>query len=271
MADEAPIKSEHTPEIALETPPIEPEADVVVPESLPTSQMETSASREEAQPSAEGTAECTSEQKHSEEIKVEKPPGKKISVHVKTAQEKESFEVEEEALIKDFKELIGPKFNAEPDQLCLIFAGKIMNDGDTLLQHNIKDGLTIHLVIRAAPKALEMGTQRPPADISATPFQLGSLGGLAGLAQLGMGSTNFMEIQNQMQNELLSNPTLLRELLDNPLVQQLMNNPEVMRTLITRNPQMQELIERYLLEAPESVSCGHFVRICSPELALNEL
>ncbi|KAJ8937769.1 hypothetical protein NQ314_011726 [Rhamnusium bicolor] len=147
-------------------------------------------------------------------------------------------------MVKDFKELIRPKFNAEPDQLCLIFAGKIMNDSDNMLQHNVKDGLTIHLVVRVAPRTPETGSQRPPADISATPFQLGNLGGLAGLAQMGMGSANFMDIQNQMQNELLSNPTMLRGLLDNPLVQQLMNNPEVMRTLITRNPQMQELIER---------------------------
>ncbi|XP_018569018.1 ubiquilin-1 [Anoplophora glabripennis] len=254
MADETPIESEHLsqqvpehiPEIALETPSIEPEANVSVPATLPSDDMEAAAPTEQAPPpSEEAAAESTIEQKQPEEIKVEKLPAKRISVHVKTAQEKESFDVEEEALIKDFKELIGPKFNAEPDQLCLIFAGKIMNDGDTLIQHNVKDGLTIHLVIRAAPKTLEAGSQRPPADISATPYQLGSLGGLAGLAQLGMGSANFMEIQSQMQNELLSNPTLLRDLLDNPLVQQLMNNPEVMRTLITRNPQMQELIDRY--------------------------
>lgn len=273
MADEAPIESEHMPEIALETPPIAPEADVPMAESLPNTEMEaTVCSTEQAQPVVESAPESTDELKQSEEIKEEKVSVKKIFVHVKTAQEKETFEVEEEALIKDFKELIGPKFNAEPDQLCLIFAGKIMNDGDTLLQHNIKDGLTIHLVVRAAPKAVETGSQRPPADISATPFQLGSLGGLAGLAQLGMGSTNFMEIQNQMQNELLSNPTLLRELLDNPLVQQLMNNPEVMRTLITRNPQMQELIERYLIETLKDVSwpfCKNLLQIKPLNFYLN--
>lgn len=253
MADESPIESEHLsqqvpehiPEIALENPSIEPETNVPIPPSLPSSEMETESVTEQPAPPSEDKAETTPGQDPVQEIKLEKPPSKKISVHVKTAQEKESFEVEEESLIKDFKELIGPKFNAEPDQLCLIFAGKIMNDSDTLLQHNIKDGLTIHLVIRAAPKTLETGSQRPAADINATPFQLGSLGGLAGLAQLGMGSANFMEIQSQMQSELLSNPTLLRELLDNPLVQQLMNNPEVMRTLITRNPQMQELVDRY--------------------------
>ncbi|KAJ8933026.1 hypothetical protein NQ314_014266 [Rhamnusium bicolor] len=61
-----------------------------------------------------------------------------------------------------FKELIRKKFPAEPDQLCLIFAGKIMKDGDNLKQHNVKDGLTIHLVIRAAPRATEAAAPRPP-------------------------------------------------------------------------------------------------------------
>ncbi|XP_076261634.1 ubiquilin [Rhynchophorus ferrugineus] len=184
------------------------------------------------------------------------PPKKKITVHVKTPKEKESFEVDAEINIKDFKELIAPKFNAEPEQLCLIFAGKIIKDADNLQTHNIKDGLTMHLVIRAAPRSNENTPQRPPADIGATPFNLGSLGGLAGLDSLGLGSTNFMEIQNRMQSELLSNPDLLRSLLDNPLVQRLMNDPENMRALITRNPQMQDLMERnpeisHMLNNPE--------------------
>lgn len=131
-----------------------------------------------------------------------------------------------------------------------------MKDADNLQTHNIKDGLTIHLVIRAAPQNNEPTIQRPPADISATPFNLGSLGGLAGLDNLGLGAESFMEIQNRMQSELLSNPEMLRSLLDNPLVQGLMNDPENMRTLITRNPQMRDLMERnpeisHMLNNPE--------------------
>lgn len=94
------------------------------------------------------------------------------------------------------------------------------------------------------------------ADISATPFNLGFLGGLAGLESLGMGSANFMELQNRMQSELLGNPDLLRQVLDNPLVQRLMNDPENMRALLTSNPQMQQLMERnpeitHMLNNPE--------------------
>jgi len=36
---------------------------------------------------------------------------------------------------------------------------------------------------------------------------------------------------------------MMRQILDNPLVQRLMNDPENMRNLITSNPQMQELME----------------------------
>ncbi|CAH2087066.1 unnamed protein product [Euphydryas editha] len=182
---------------------------------------------------------------------------KKITITVKTPKEKQQVEIEEDADIKKLKEVLSPKFNAEPEQLCLIFAGKIMNDADTLKQHNIKDGLTVHLVIKTPPRPEpEVGTRRPPADIGATPFGLNSLGGLAGLESLGLGQSTFMDLQARMQNELLSNPEMLRQVLDNPLVQQMMNDPENMRTLITSNPQMQDLMARnpeisHMLNNPE--------------------
>lgn len=80
-------------------------------------------------------------------------------------------------------------------------------------------------------------------DVAATPFGLGSIGGLPGLDGLGFGSNNFMELQQNMQRELLRNPDMLRQLMDNPLVQQIMGDPSNMRQLILSNPQMQELIE----------------------------
>lgn len=154
-----------------------------------------------------------------------------------------------------FKQLVAEAFEAEPEQLCLIFAGKIMKDSDTLKTHNIKDGLTVHLVIKAPPRD-EPENRRAPADISATPFGLNQLGGLAGLESLGVGPGTFMDLQSRMQSELMGNPDLMRTVLDNPLVQQMMNNPETMRSLITSNPQMQELMQRnpeisHMLNNPE--------------------
>lgn len=184
------------------------------------------------------------EPKEEETTAEDKPQGNKITVTLKTINDKELIETYDNISVKEFKDQIAPKFNAEPEQLCLIFAGKIMKDHDDFTTHNIKDGLTLHLVIRAAPRQNDSGPSRPPADISATPFGLGGMGGLIGLESMGVNSSNLMELQNRMQSEVLSNPDMLRQILDNPLVQTLMNDPENMRNLITSNPQMQELMER---------------------------
>ncbi|EZA46847.1 hypothetical protein DMN91_009370 [Ooceraea biroi] len=186
---------------------------------------------------------------------------RKIIVNVKTPKEKETVEIEENATIKELKEVVSKKFNAQTDQLCLIFAGKIMKDHETLSTHNIKDGLTVHLVIKAPRTATTQSQEsnsatRPQADVNASPFGLGSLGGLAGLESLGLGSANFIDLQQRMQRELLSNPETMRQVLDNPLVQSLMNDPENMRNLVTANPQMQELMQRnpeisHMLNNPE--------------------
>lgn len=155
-----------------------------------------------------------------------------------------------------FKELVAAKFEADVDQLCLIFAGKIMKDNETLKAHNVKDGLTVHLVVKSKPQTEPERPSRPPADVRQTPFGLNQLGGLSGLGALGAGQNTFMDLQAQMQNELMSNPEMIRTILDNPLVQQMMNNPEIMRSLLTSNPQMQDLMQRnpeisHMLNNPE--------------------
>jgi ubiquilin len=64
-----------------------------------------------------------------------------------------------------FKEELAKRFNAPPEQLCLIFAGKIMKDHETMQTHNLKDGLTIHLVIKTAPtnqSSSSSSAPRPP-------------------------------------------------------------------------------------------------------------
>lgn len=182
----------------------------------------------------------------------------KISITVKTPKDKHVVEVEEDASIKDFKELVAQKFNAQQDQICLIFAGKIMKDHETLKSHNVKNGLTVHLVIKTSSRATEPGgpennqtrsstTTSTTANASGNsnlPFGLGAFGGLQGLENLGLGG-NFVEMQQRMQQTLLSNPDAVRQVMDNPLVQQLMNDPNNVRQLLLSNPQMQDIIEHH--------------------------
>lgn len=192
---------------------------------------------------------------------------KKITVQVKTPKEKQSVEIEENATVKKFKEAISLKFsNAPVENLCLIFAGKIMKDAENLHNHHVKDGMTVHLVIKQsgsasaspspapaspapAPAAISTSSTTTPTtgaapDISQSPFGLGGFGGIPGMGQMGMGSANFMEMQQRMQRDLMSNPDMLRQVLDNPLTQSLMSNPDVIRQMLESNPQMQEVMER---------------------------
>ncbi|KAK1806157.1 hypothetical protein P4O66_000050 [Electrophorus voltai] len=212
-----------------------------------------------------------------------------IMVTVKTPKDKEEIAISEDASVSQFKEEISKRFKAKQDQLVLIFAGKILKDGDTLSQHGIKDGLTVHLVIKTAQKAtgasssagsstsgtsqvnsgtantaspgpaVNLGTSQGsgPSPTTSQPASLFTgFGDLSSLANLGMGSANFMELQQQMQRQLMSNPEMLSQIMENPLVQNMMSNPDLMRQMIMANPQMQQLMERnpeisHMLNNPE--------------------
>ncbi|XP_068032657.1 ubiquilin-1 isoform X5 [Anomalospiza imberbis] len=206
-----------------------------------------------------------------------------IKVTVKTPKEKEEFAVSETSSIRQlsvnprhageeswkhkrsrsqFKEEISKRFKSHIDQLVLIFAGKILKDQDTLTQHGIHDGLTVHLVIKTQNRSQDHPTQQAnttgstattstsssststPASTNSNPFGLGGLGGLAGLSSLGLNTSNFSELQSQMQRQLMSNPEMMVQIMENPFVQSMLSNPDLMRQLIMANPQMQQLMQR---------------------------
>ncbi|KAM4818161.1 ubiquilin-2 [Thomomys bottae] len=201
-----------------------------------------------------------------------------IKVTVKTPKEKEEFAVPENSSVQQFKEAISKRFKSQTDQLVLIFAGKILKDQDTLSQHGIHDGLTVHLVIKSQnrPQQGQSSTTQSssaaattttttastprsnttPTTTNSNPFGLGSLGGLAGLSSLGLSTANFSELQNQMQQQLMASPEMMIQIMENPFVQSMLSNPDLMRQLIMANPQMQQLIQRnpeisHLLNNPD--------------------
>ncbi|XP_058718248.1 ubiquilin-1-like isoform X2 [Poecile atricapillus] len=161
-----------------------------------------------------------------------------------------------------FKEEISKHFKSHTDQLVLIFAGKILKDQDTLIQHGIHDGLTVHLVIKMQNRSQDHPGQQThttgsitttsisssntstPTSTNINSFALGGLGGLTGLSSLGLNASNFSELQSQMQQQLMSNPEMMVRIMENPFVQSMLSNPDLMRQLIMANPQMQQLVQR---------------------------
>ncbi|KAM9251479.1 ubiquilin-1-like isoform 2-T2 [Cariama cristata] len=185
-----------------------------------------------------------------------------IKITVKTPKEKEEFAVPETSSIQQFKEEISKHFKSHTDQLVLIFAGKILKDQDTLIQLGIHDGLTVHLVIKTqnrsqdhpgqqthttgsiATTSISSSNTSTSTSTNSNSFDLGGLGGLAGLSSLGLNASNFSELQSQMQRQLMSNPEMMVQMMENPFVQSMLSNPDLMRQLIMANPQMQQLIQR---------------------------
>ena len=48
---------------------------------------------------------------------------------------------------------------------------------------------------------------------------------------------------DQIRQQMMQNPEMLQQALDNPLVQSITSNPEMMQSIMMQNPQMQQLVE----------------------------
>lgn len=143
-----------------------------------------------------------------------------------------------------FRAKVAEKFNQSEELLCLIFAGKIMKDTETLTHHKLGDGYVVHLVIKSSARGPQDPSSRPTSsnttsggnNSSGTPQSgtqpnsnpMGSLFGSFGLPNLGsmgLGGPGMMNLQDRVQQELMSNPDALRQVLDSPIVQNMMSNP----------------------------------------------
>jgi ubiquilin len=136
----------------------------------------------------------------------------------------------------------------------------VLKDEQTLNSYGLQSEHTVHLVRGAPPSSTPASANPAPtsnptsASPPANPGGSGSVPGLGGLGfpglglgssggaspPFGMGPSEFQQVQQQ----LMQNPNLMREMMNMPAVQNLMNNPDLMRTLIMSNPQMREIIER---------------------------
>ncbi|KAM6158706.1 ubiquilin-3 [Rhynchocyon petersi] len=181
-----------------------------------------------------------------------------IKVTVKTPKDKEDFSVTDTCTIQQLKTAISPRFKADPDQLVLIFAGKILKDPDSLAQCGVRDGLTVHLVIKmqhrtrgteCSAASVPMSAQSPGSvPYSASIFPSDgppalSLGVLTGLNSLGLTSGSFPDQPNSLMWQQTSVPEFVTQIIDDPFIQGLLSNTGLLRHLVFNNPHVQQLIQ----------------------------
>ena len=71
-----------------------------------------------------------------------------ISLKIKMPTRQFDVVVDDGATITVLRDTVAKELSKETSQLVLIFGGKILKDEDTLTQHAIKDGHSVHLVVK---------------------------------------------------------------------------------------------------------------------------
>ncbi|XP_034645340.1 ubiquilin-1-like [Trachemys scripta elegans] len=210
-----------------------------------------------------------------------------LKVTVKTLKQKEQFEVAENSTIRAFKDEVAKRFKAPSDLLVLIFAGKILKDQDTLSQHGVRSGFSIHLVIRSQKRpqdhpAEPTNTATPPMPsanssantINSNPFLLGFLIGVTGMSVLGLDPTDVSDLMSEASEADSSIQDLMSEVAQNPMVQSILTNTDLVQEILLSNPQMQQLAEQnpeinHILRNPDFIR--EMIEVSSSPAMLQEI
>ena len=71
-----------------------------------------------------------------------------ISLKIKMPSKSFEVEIEDNASVVDLRKVVAEKVEKNAEQLVLIFGGKILKDSENLETHQIKDKMSVHLVIK---------------------------------------------------------------------------------------------------------------------------
>ncbi|GMH02907.1 hypothetical protein Nepgr_004746 [Nepenthes gracilis] len=187
--------------------------------------------------------------------------GEEVSLNIRCSNgSKFSVRTGLDSTVGAFKSKVAQNCDVPADQQRLIYKGRILKDDQTLESYGLQADHTVHMVRGFAPSASAATTATTnagplnttptteggglgAAGLGASPFPGLGLGGLGGTGGTGLFEARLPEIE-QMQQQLIQNPNMMREIMNTPAIQSLMNNPELFRGLVMSNPQMREIIDR---------------------------
>jgi len=190
-----------------------------------------------------------------------------ITVHIRCSNaQKFTVKVNTSKTVQEFKEQIAEEVSVPAPQQRLIYKGRVLKDEQTLESYSVEEDQTVHLVKGAAPAGSNppqpTAASAPPTNPASVPTFPGlNFGAGTGAAAdpLGVGGldiNSMMQMMNaagpgglgapnmqQMQQQLMQNPELMRNIMSSPLMQNIMNDPEILRNIMLSNPQMRQVMD----------------------------
>ncbi|KAG1056084.1 hypothetical protein G6F43_002007 [Rhizopus delemar] len=150
----------------------------------------------------------------------------------------------ESTTVFGLKEIIAASMgDVSPNDLKLVFSGRILKNQDNCSDYKIAEGNTVHVVRsgtnRAPAKQSQQQEQEPIPPIPATPSPANLPGLLNNTSDImnpfsggdGMGMPNM-------------DPEVVRQMMDSPFMQSLLDNPDFIRSMVMNNPQIKAITEQ---------------------------
>ncbi|KAI4314643.1 hypothetical protein L6164_027531 [Bauhinia variegata] len=198
----------------------------------------------------------------------ESKSGDGVTINIRCSNgSKFSVQITLESTVGSFKEVVARNCDIPADQQRLIYKGRILKDDQTLQSYGLEADHTIHLVRGFNPAATgnstggttTVGTNTTTNNVRSAGSNEGGglegsgfgasffpglgINGLDGSGMSGLFGAGLQDL-DQMQDPLIPNPNLVREIMNSPAIQNIINNPEIMRNFLMNNPQMRELMDR---------------------------
>ncbi|XP_044489146.1 ubiquitin domain-containing protein DSK2a-like isoform X2 [Mangifera indica] len=167
-----------------------------------------------------------------------------------------------ESTVEAFKAVLAQNCDVPAAQQRLIYKGRILKDDQTLQSYGLEAGHNVHMVRGFAPATLVSSAVSANTEISNTAprvthgvssdgsgglgaslfpgLGLNALGGDDPSGLLGLGNP----AMEQMQQQLMQDPSMIIEMMNLPPIQNLMNSPELMHSLIMNSPQIRDIVDR---------------------------
>ncbi|PNY06694.1 ubiquilin [Trifolium pratense] len=201
----------------------------------------------------DATADTSTEQQSTD--------GVKINIRCSNGS-KFSVQISLDSTVSSFKDVVAQNCDIPADQQRLIYKGRILKDDQTLQSYGLEADHTVHLVRGFTPANTTAGTNTGGANTTTNARGAGAneggglggpglgaslfpgLGGINGMGGGGGLNSLFGAGPPDLEQPFMSNPNLVREIMNSPAMQNLLNNPEIVRNLLMSNPQMQELMDR---------------------------